>query len=499
MAFAATMLFACKPPEPVEVAGITLNHATLQLAIGETEQLTVTFSPNDASNKTLTWLCLEASIATVENGLITGVSEGTTTIYVSTLNGKSAECVVTVGKTIVINEAYSNGGRFTDDGTSYGDLDWVELFNNSNSEKDVSGFMLYDKEDKSEFVILPENTKIAAHGFLFVEVDVAGGFGLSSGGDKVYLENAAGEVIDQIEFGALAIDEASARKPDGSATWVVQTPTPGTSNNSVVAKPIISNFTQTPASPTDAESVFVGASIVAGDGELTTTQLVWKVNNVEKTPITLVFDNTINTPNFYDGTIPAQEVGAVVEYTIVAENSAGGRAEKSGSYTVIVAGIDYSVLVINEIDGNGKFVEIYNKSNSAVNLYGVYLVKNEKTANEDIWWTGGDVSIAAHGYYSIQQSGQDPALGTEQTGLNGISPKQNVKFELKAPNTSVIDEFVRTNGGAWSAKVKPEYDSTTPQYSFARCPDGTGDFGLAVPSCNAANPATADGPIVTDD
>ena len=43
-----------------------------------------------------------------------------------------------------------------------------------------------------------------------------------------------------------------------------------------------------------------------------------------------------------------------------------------------------SALVINEIDGNGKFVEIYNNSDKELSLEGVTLHKNEKGT----WCTG---------------------------------------------------------------------------------------------------------------
>jgi len=139
-------------------------------------------------------------------------------------------------------------------------------------------------------------------------------------------------------------------------------------------------------------------------------------------------------------------------------------------------------LVINEVDGNGKFVEIYNNGTEPVSLIGLTLVKNESGA----WWTGGvSATIAAGGFYTVAQSG-GAAGADEYTGANGISPKQNLKFELKKADGTVIDEFVRTNGGTWGSAVTPDYGSGTP-YSFSRCPDGTGSFQLAVPSCNAAN------------
>ncbi|MCL1942573.1 MAG: lamin tail domain-containing protein [Candidatus Azobacteroides sp.] len=150
-------------------------------------------------------------------------------------------------------------------------------------------------------------------------------------------------------------------------------------------------------------------------------------------------------------------------------------------------------LVINEVDGNGKFVEIYNSGTEAISLEGYSLVKNEAST----WWTGkATTTIAAGGYYTIAQSGG--ANGADEyNGASGISPKQNVKFELKSPDgKTVVDYFARTNGGNWGNSVTPDYGAGTP-YSFSRCPDGTGDFQLAVPSCNAANNASA-GDIVTN-
>jgi len=154
---------------------------------------------------------------------------------------------------------------------------------------------------------------------------------------------------------------------------------------------------------------------------------------------------------------------------------------------------DYSDLVINEVDGIGKFVEIYNNGTESVSLKNLKLVKNESQT----WWTGGEgATIEAGGFYTISQSGQSTECATEATGASGISPQQNLKFELKEPDgITVIDEFVRTNGGGWGDSVTPSY--TAAGYSFSRCPDGTGDFQLAFPSCNALN-NESEGEIVTN-
>lgn len=80
---------------PVEVTGITLNHSSANLIKGDTLTLTATVSPDDATDKTVTWSTSDATIATVENGLVTAVAAGSATITAKA-GGKEATCVVTV-------------------------------------------------------------------------------------------------------------------------------------------------------------------------------------------------------------------------------------------------------------------------------------------------------------------------------------------------------------------------------------------------------------------
>ncbi len=393
---------------------------------------------------------------------------------------------------VVINEAYSNGGRST-----YGDIDWVELYNPSDEAADVSNFILSDKVDKAEKITLPANTVIAAKGFLVVEVDIVGGFGLGSGGDMVYLYDATGAVVNDISFPALTPEQSYARNPDGSTTYKIQTPTPGTSNNNAVVAPSITNAAHNPASPTGDDEVVVSATVTAGDGTLSSVKLEWAINTTAQTAI-----NMTAAGNVYSATIAPQAVGATIAYSVVAVNSAGGSATVSGSYTVRDAAVaSYDGLVINEVDGNGKFIELYNSGAEAVTLTGVQLVKNEETDAADIWWTGGAATITPGDYYTICEAGNETSgpLVDEATGNGGISAAKNVKFELKTPTGEVLDVFLRSATLDLDASCTPAYQNTTPKYAFARCPDGIGPFGLAEPSIDAANPFAPDGPIVTNE
>ncbi len=73
---------------------------------------------------------------------------------------------------------------------------------------------------------------------IVVDTEDESGFGLSSGGDEVWLENAAGQVIDNISFGAMEETQSYGRKPDGSDNMVTFTEiTRGTSNNNAATLP----------------------------------------------------------------------------------------------------------------------------------------------------------------------------------------------------------------------------------------------------------------------
>ena len=80
----------------VTVTGITLDKNTLEMtAGGETAALVATVLPEDATSKDVTWTSSAPTIATVANGIVTPVSEGSA-IITATAGDFSAECTVTV-------------------------------------------------------------------------------------------------------------------------------------------------------------------------------------------------------------------------------------------------------------------------------------------------------------------------------------------------------------------------------------------------------------------
>lgn len=92
--------------------GITLDKDTLTIARGETATLTATVEPADTTN-TIVWSSENDNIATVENGVVTAVGLGETTITAA-CGDKTASCKVTVTKATIAGTAniYTKEGFF---------------------------------------------------------------------------------------------------------------------------------------------------------------------------------------------------------------------------------------------------------------------------------------------------------------------------------------------------------------------------------------------------
>lgn len=82
--------------EEIPVDEIILDQTEIELYKRGTQTLVATVYPFNATNKVVLWESENEQIATVDtNGKVTGVTQGTTTIKAS-VDGKTAECIVTV-------------------------------------------------------------------------------------------------------------------------------------------------------------------------------------------------------------------------------------------------------------------------------------------------------------------------------------------------------------------------------------------------------------------
>lgn len=91
-------------PKVIHVTGVTLNHDTLEVEKTGAGMLEASVIPVDSTDPTVSWSSSDEAIATVEDGVVTGVKEGEAVITVTTTDGGfTASCNVTVYGSEVIH------------------------------------------------------------------------------------------------------------------------------------------------------------------------------------------------------------------------------------------------------------------------------------------------------------------------------------------------------------------------------------------------------------
>ena len=146
---------------------------------------------------------------------------------------------------------------------------------------------------------------------------------------------------------------------------------------------------------------------------------------------------------------------------------------------------DYTNIVLNELNGDAKFIEIYNKGDIDLSLEGMYIMKDDYVAGAT-WTADASVVAPAHGYvllYSEDVQADMPEYPENLIFHSGLSAKKTIRMTLFMPDGSVRDEFTRGATGEWGQTIS----NVAPQ-SYARIPDG-GDWKLADPTPGTANPA----------
>ena len=138
-------------PEIIPVSQITLNKAETSISVGNSETLTATVAPENATVKALTWASSDEDVATVApDGTVTAVKAGAATITATAADGsgKSAVCKVTVTGDTTPPAHEHRYGDWSKDGTNH----WHECTdaacpNQSESIKDTEAHIYDDDAD----------------------------------------------------------------------------------------------------------------------------------------------------------------------------------------------------------------------------------------------------------------------------------------------------------------------------------------------------------------
>lgn len=157
----------------VPIDEIVLSTNELEITEDKTAELHYTLLPADASDYGMTWQSADDSIATVSDGVITGIKTGQTTIILSSSDGKIEKCTVTVKQ----KSAYD---RLSDKERSVVDIFMKHMigFKDPSSIK-ING--VFDMSDKS------------SEGFV-VNVSGTNGFGGATSGSYMMTDDIFTEI-----------------------------------------------------------------------------------------------------------------------------------------------------------------------------------------------------------------------------------------------------------------------------------------------------------------
>ncbi|MBK8827945.1 MAG: CotH kinase family protein [Saprospiraceae bacterium] len=149
---------------------------------------------------------------------------------------------------VVVNELVASnteGSGIVDEKGEYDD--WIELFNNSAKEINLTSYYLSDNNTNLTKWAFPENTKIAPGGYLIIWADenktdgpLHCNFKLSKTGEQLYLSN--GQLfVDSLNFKSLGDNQSFSRIPNGTGEFVIKNTTFGFDNSKTSSTSIVEN------------------------------------------------------------------------------------------------------------------------------------------------------------------------------------------------------------------------------------------------------------------
>lgn len=158
----------------------------------------------------------------------------------------------------------------------------------------------------------------------------------------------------------------------------------------------------------------------------------------------------------YVGKIPAQPDGTEVSFYVSAITKAG--KESQSAVAKFVAGkekVNYNGLIFNEINGNDKFIELYNGTDKDIDLAEVKLFKDvvgDTFIDSEKKWTGS--MTIKKGEYLVLWANSVTGVDEALIFNSGLSAGKNVRVTLCDPDGKVIDDF---NFQKWVSKHAGSY------------------------------------------
>jgi len=191
---------------------------------------------------------------------------------------------------VVVNEVMANNVSHPDANNSL--ADWVELYNKSPNDLDLSDASLTASHTLPRNWVFPPMSIIRAHGFMSLRCDnnvpasaSNTGFALKKTGDQVYFFDKpanGGGLLDSVSFGLQAPDLSIGRVPDGAITWLLNVPTKQAANvPAQLGNPLVLKVNEWMANPSVGSDWFEICNPQANPVDL--SELVLSDNVVDRT------------------------------------------------------------------------------------------------------------------------------------------------------------------------------------------------------------------------
>ena len=411
------------------------------------------------------------------------------------LNIVKEEPITDTSKPLVINEVNSQPD------------DWIELYNNSDSEIDLSNYEIRDNSDDHRFKI-KEGTKLASKSFYVIDNNTIGqayddttktyiegkyDIGLG-GGDSIRLYNKKEELIDEYSWTSHASydgDGAKAsygRYPDGTGSFTLTKETKNKANEWYKPEVKINEIeSDDPNGGIDyVEVINIGTTPIDISG--------WHIYDSDKlarkNEVTPVADNTLLNPNqiyvfeqnkdFSFGLGKSDEANLYNKDELLIDSYLWSGAHANGVYARIPDGtgefVDYptsskgklnkvtSPVVLNEIQSNPKenendWVELANPTSEKIDISN-FIIKDNN--DDNIYKVKDGTTIEPYGYIVISDLGF------------GLGKDDSVR--LYDNNSQLLAEttWIGDTNPTWG--LYPDFNGNTYQNTMVETPGSANKF-----------------------
>ena len=414
-----TVSAATPKPDPT---GITVSPTTAFIEVGATATLTATVSPSDA-NQSITWSSSDSTVATVANGVVTGVKAGSATITAKTVNNLPATCTVTVTQPTTVTGSIDFTGTKTSVTDNLGNT-WT-----GNGIAEDKQHRLENGNSITSSIIKVDTSKTVS-----ISANI-GAYGTGTKTLQCYLVNSDGQTISNVlswspsstsstnYTGSLSLTDTTDENVKivfKTSSGTIRFFTADISYSPYVAGPQVTGITVDPTSMNldlyGTYSKTLTATVTADDGADTTVS--WESSDTSVATVSASTGNSI--------TVTGLKVGnAIITATA---------GEKTATCSVSVAD---STPVVHTVTISSKptSLDVYNKKTGTITVS----IDADAGADTTVLWTSSDTSVATieavtsgggASVASIDASATITAVGVGTTTITASAGGKEASYDL---------------------------------------------------------------------